>query len=164
MLPYLCGVCDAADDKGTLERPLCNRTVGCRYEVSEGGRALRERIAEGEESVYLIGPATGDGNVKIGHSIDPIDHRLARFRLCSPVWLNIWWSAPGGPDMESDLHSELAYARQYGEWFNFREYFDQSAEDIIATVQETYDDIAQGVAGSGFTDPFSLMGLLDGCT
>jgi hypothetical protein len=37
-----------------------------------------------------------DGNVKIGHSIDPINLRLNRFRLTSPVWLSIWWSAPGG--------------------------------------------------------------------
>lgn len=67
----------------------------------------------GESLVYLLLSAS---KYKIGHSKD-LRKRIQAFNTASPVPCKIIAVAPGGKQLEQQLHTEFKSLRTFGEWF-----------------------------------------------
>lgn len=68
------------------------------------------------ELIYFIKPVGMEGPVKIGCSSVPAE-RLETFAAWSPYPLEIAATAPGGYEIERNLHERFAFAHSHGEWF-----------------------------------------------
>ncbi|MFF7023016.1 GIY-YIG nuclease family protein [Streptomyces klenkii] len=69
------------------------------------------------QCVYVIG-TPGSSTVKVGRTTD-LPRRLADIQRMSPVPLQVLWTHPGGPDLETNLHRQFSALRSHGEWFTF---------------------------------------------
>lgn len=65
--------------------------------------------------VYFI-QADGGGPIKIGCSSN-VEQRLADLQKSSPVTLRCLFRAPGGFEIERELHGMFRRHRRHGEWF-----------------------------------------------
>lgn len=69
------------------------------------------------EVVYVLG-TPGSNTVKIGRTAN-LGQRLAAIQRMSPIPLSIFWTHPGGSDLEANLHRHFKVLRSHGEWFAF---------------------------------------------
>jgi hypothetical protein len=88
-----------------------------RAELASAPPARKYRAPRSDEVVYVIGSA-GSTLVKIGRSTN-VQTRLRSIQNMSPAPLEVLWTTPGGPELETRLHAALARYRTYGEWFDF---------------------------------------------
>lgn len=72
---------------------------------------------DGESYVYLV---TSNGKVKIGFSTD-VNSRIRCFNTAHARPCKLIAVAPGGRQLEKDLHKQFAAYRLNGEWFSHKE-------------------------------------------